>query len=59
MEEKNDISTPKETTPAYMTCKNAVFNELWGEYKCKARMTSITNNSNICCSIYCKDYKKK
>jgi hypothetical protein len=37
------------------TCKNAIFDETWGEYKCKARETVIYI---LLDSNECSDYKK-
>ena len=38
------------------TCEHAVFDELWGEYKCKKRETRIYI---LLDSKECKDYAKK
>lgn len=37
------------------TCENAIFDELWGEYKCKVRQTTIPI---LLDSTECSDYKK-
>lgn len=37
------------------TCKNCIFNETWGEYKCKAQEKRILNPRLG--GIRCKDYK--
>lgn len=37
------------------TCKNAIFDEQWGEYKCRLRKKYIYNVES---NTGCKDYKK-
>lgn len=37
------------------TCANAIFDALWGEYKCKLYQHRIYNSEAI---ISCVDYKK-
>ena len=37
-------------------CKNAIFNELWGSYKCKVRNTSVPKDSRE--RNTCTSYKK-
>lgn len=36
-------------------CKHAIFDELWGEYKCAIRKLRIRNPEDY---TSCKDYKK-
>ena len=38
------------------TCEHSVFDELWGEYKCKQREVRV---HILLDSSECKDYKKK
>lgn len=38
------------------TCSNCIFDETWGEYKCKAQEKRIQNPHLG--GIRCKDYKK-
>lgn len=38
------------------TCANAIFNEQWGEYKCKVFQKTIYDPSRI---LGCEAYKKK
>lgn len=42
------------------TCKNAIFNELWGEYKCKARGTTAPRDykERNRCELYGKGKPK-
>lgn len=37
------------------TCLNAIFNELWGEYKCKVYQHTVYFPEEL---TGCKDYKK-
>ena len=39
-----------------VNCEHAVFDEQWGEYKCKKKHYTIYYDSE---SANCKDYKKK
>lgn len=38
------------------TCEHAVFDELWGEYKCKKKHRKVYKDAE---SAKCEDYKKK
>lgn len=40
----------------YESCGNALFNETWGEYKCKLRGAVVNKDSKDC--RRCKEYKK-
>lgn len=44
---------PKTRCP---DCENAVFDDLWGEYKCKARKIRISDPNKY---TNCKEFKKK
>lgn len=40
----------------YKTCRNALFDETWGEYKCKELKKRIQSCYNLC--VGCKFYAK-
>lgn len=40
-------------------CKNAIFDEQWGEYKCKIHQVRIQDTTKILeCEEFVKNYKK-
>lgn len=44
---------PKSRCP---DCENAIFDDVWGEYKCKIRKIRINDPNKY---SNCKDFKKK
>lgn len=57
MERKMRRRKPKRVVHDIATCENAIFDERWGEYKCKARQHRIPDVEQYCTD--CKDYKQK
>lgn len=50
---------PRSKTVKCIDCANAIFNEQWGEYKCKVKQRSIANaTADIDCKHHVKDTKK-
>ena len=40
------------------TCRFAIFDETWGEWKCKARKVRIVNTETVC-GLYIEKTKKE
>ena len=40
------------------TCKNVIFNEQWGEHKCKLKERSVTVSEGRKCEGYVRDKEK-
>lgn len=45
----------------HKVCKNAIFDETWGEYKCKATQKRISDVNTTCrrCKDFARDKEKK
>lgn len=54
------VRTPKRSGNKCVDCVNSIFDDQWGEYKCRIRQIRITNPvSYTGCKHYVKETAKK